>query len=68
MNEELADWLMEKHTRVAKVIPVASRDPWTLHGEENVCVGCLHTFVTEYLADIPETIRVVEEQDETGGI
>lgn len=68
MNDEVWKWLFDKHDRVARVIPVASRDPWTLHGKENLCVGCLHTFVTEYMLDIPETIRAMEELDETGGI
>jgi len=55
-EETLIDWIDKKHRMVAKVIPVASSDPWTLHGEENICIGCLSMFVTEYLADVPEVM------------
>lgn len=56
MSENLLDWILDKHKKVSQVIPVASSDPWTLHGHENVCIGCLPTFVTHYLADVPQVM------------
>lgn len=56
----LLEWMLDKHTKMARVIPVASRDPWTMHGEENICIGCLPTFVSTYMADVPKIMTVEE--------
>lgn len=65
-KDEILEWALDKHRRMALVIPVASKDPWSLHENENVCVGCLPTFVSEYLADIPEAMELIDEEEENG--
>lgn len=68
MNDEILDWILSKHERLVMVVPVASKDPWTLHGPEALCVSCLQLFVGEYLSDIPDVIEALGYTDETGGI
>jgi hypothetical protein len=53
---DLVEWIHEKHDRLISVIPVASADPWTLHGPSHLCVACLPLFVRGYLADVPDII------------
>lgn len=62
-SETLLDWMLDKHRRMAMVIPVASKNPWKLHDEENVCIGCLPTFVSEYLADVPAVMTEFEARE-----
>lgn len=56
----LVEWIVDKHTRVLKVIPHAHPDPWTMHGSESLCIGCLPTFVNGYMADVPKIMTVEE--------
>lgn len=49
-------------------IPVASKDPWTMHGPEALCVSCLQIFVGGYLSDIPDVIETLGHLDEVSGI
>lgn len=67
MRDEIIDWALTKHAKMLLVIPAASKDPWTLHGPEALCIGCTQLFVGEYLSDIPDVLAVMDE-DETGGI
>lgn len=55
---ELLDWIEMKHERLSKVIPIASKSPFDLHDQDNICVGCLQIFVKEYSADIPLVKRL----------
>lgn len=68
MNEEIIEWALGKHERVVKVLPVASEDPWTLHGPETICFGCSQLFVGEYLSDIPGVFEALGQDDETGSV
>lgn len=55
---ELLDWIEMKHKKLSRVIPFADKGSFHLHGEENICVGCLQIFVKEYSADIPLVKRL----------
>lgn len=68
MNDEITDWILSKHERLVMAIPVASKDPWTMHGPEALCVSCLQIFVGEYLSDIPDVIETLGHLNEISGI
>jgi hypothetical protein len=57
---DLIGWIHEKHSKLAAVIPVASQDPWTLHGPSHLCISCLQVFVDGYLSDVPQIISYSE--------